>query len=130
MGTKSVIANPREPGCFRLLFGAQDLGDDHLLSGVVRLRTFPVDKLLHHSHIAAVVVLALFTNRVGVIAVPESAVTQVYEDMANAGIKGVLNFARVFLRETEGTTVSTVNIELKIENLCYFVNIFDKEKKK
>lgn len=65
--------------------------------------------------------------KVGIIAVPESESTAVYEKMVAAGIKGVLNFARVYIREVEGTVVDTVNIELKIENLFYFVNALNKE---
>lgn len=67
--------------------------------------------------------------KVGIIAVPETAATDVYEKMLSSGIKGVLNFARVHLREAEGTTVSNVNIELQIENLFYFVNILEKKQK-
>lgn len=65
--------------------------------------------------------------KVGIIAVPESEATAVYEKMVSSGVRGVLNFARVFIREMEGTVVDTVNIELKIENLFYFVNALKKE---
>ena len=40
--------------------------------------------------------------RVGVITVPESAATEVYEIMSNAGIKGFLNFSPVDLKCTRG----------------------------
>jgi redox-sensing transcriptional repressor len=60
--------------------------------------------------------------KVGIIAVPESAAPDVYEKMVAAGVKGVLNFARVYLRKAHGVIVNTVNIELQIENLFYFVN--------
>lgn len=65
--------------------------------------------------------------KVGIIAVPENDCATIYEKMAAAGIKGVLNFARVYIREAEGTVVDTVNIELKIENLFYFVNALNKD---
>lgn len=68
--------------------------------------------------------------KVGIIAVPESAATEIYEKMVNAGIKGVLNFARVHIREIEGTFINTVNIELQIENLFYFVNVQEKKNNK
>lgn len=68
--------------------------------------------------------------RVGIIAVPENAATEIYERMCKAGIKGVLNFARVFLRETEETIVKTINIELQIENLIYLVNIDEQDSTK
>lgn len=68
--------------------------------------------------------------KVGIIAVPESAATEIYEKMVEAGIKGVLNFARVHIREIDGTFINTVNIELQIENLFYFVNVQEKKNKK
>ena len=65
--------------------------------------------------------------KVGVVAVPENEASSVCDKMIAAGIKGILNFARVYIRETEGAVVDTVNIELKIENLFYFANALTKE---
>lgn len=65
--------------------------------------------------------------KVGVIAVPDSAAAEIHERMTNAGIKGVLNFAHVHLREKEGCVCDNIDIDLKIENLFYFVNFLEKE---
>ncbi len=59
---------------------------------------------------------------VAVIAVPDNSVSEVHDKLKEAGIRGILNFARVHLKETESCIINTINIELKIENLFYFVN--------
>lgn len=83
---------------------------------------FPIEKMPEY--------IAKHKIKVGIIAVPESAATEIYEKMVQAGIKGVLNFARVHIREIDDTVINTVNIELQIENLFYFVNVQEKNNKK
>ncbi|MFH1714938.1 MAG: redox-sensing transcriptional repressor Rex [Elusimicrobiota bacterium] len=68
--------------------------------------------------------------KLGIITVPESCATEVYEQMIKSGIKGILNFARVHLHESENVFVNTMNIEFEIENLSYFVNVANKMKGK
>ncbi len=70
--------------------------------------------------------------RVGIIAVPDNAASQVFETMLNAGIRGILNFAAVELKcgpsEREcpvNCTVHNVNIGLEIEHLFYQLNLTD-----
>ena len=66
----------------------------------------------------------------GVITVPESAATTVYEIMSNAGIKGFLNFSPVDLKCTRGQAgeekndcmVNNINLAAELENLFYYVN--------
>ena len=68
--------------------------------------------------------------KVGVITVPESAATAVYEIMSNAGIKGFLNFSPVDLKcsrsqdrdEKSDCIVNNINLAAEIENLFYYVN--------
>ena len=62
--------------------------------------------------------------KIGIVAVPDSAASQVLELMLQAGIRGVLNFAPVELKATPGCIciVQNVNIGLEIENLLYLVN--------
>jgi redox-sensing transcriptional repressor len=67
--------------------------------------------------------------RIGIIAVPDVAAPQVFDMLVSAGIKGVLNFAPIRLRETDTVVVNNVNIALELENLIYFVNIVEKVKK-
>lgn len=63
----------------------------------------------------------------GVLAVPEYAAQQVLELMLSAGIKGVLNFAPICLKASEGCIVNNINLESELENLIYFVNATNNE---
>jgi len=62
--------------------------------------------------------------KIGIIAVPDSAASQVLELMLQGGIRGVLNFAPIELKAAVGCSciVQNVNIGLEIENLLYLVN--------
>lgn len=69
---------------------------------------------------------------VGVLAVPDLVATKVFEDMIEAGIRGVLNFTPVELKCSaacndygceEECVVHNVNIGLEIENLLYLVRL-------
>jgi redox-sensing transcriptional repressor len=70
--------------------------------------------------------------KVGIIAVPDEAAAQVFDQMMVAGIRGYLNFTAVELKcdgkcydedcEAE-CTVHSVNISLELENLFYLVNL-------
>ena len=69
---------------------------------------------------------------VGIIAVPESAATQVFDDMVKAGIRGFLNFTSVELKChgrcdrpncEHSCIISNVNIGLELENLFHLVTM-------
>ena len=69
-------------------------------------------------------------TRVGIIAVPDSAAAQTLETMIDAGIRGVLNFASIELRnrngefeDSERCTIHNINICLELEHLFYQVNV-------
>ena len=69
--------------------------------------------------------------QVGIIAVPDTAASAVFEIMIKAGIKGILNFAAVELKCTNADsqdcasqcTIHNVNIGLEIEHIFYQVNL-------
>ncbi len=69
--------------------------------------------------------------KVAVLAVPDSAATEVFEMVTQAGIPGVLNFTAVELKCTKcdfdncpvRCVVQNVNIGLEIENLFYLVRM-------
>lgn len=71
--------------------------------------------------------------KVAVLAVPDSAATEVFERITDAGIPGVLNFTSVELKCTKcdfdncpvRCVVQNVNIGLEIENLFYLVRMKD-----
>jgi redox-sensing transcriptional repressor len=44
----------------------------------------------------------------------------------SAGIKGVLNFAPIYLRGPKNCVINNINLESEIENIIYFVNLAEK----
>jgi len=68
--------------------------------------------------------------KVGILAVPDVAAQRVADTMFSAGIKGILNFAPIRLKAPDDSTVNNISLEVELENLIYFVNILDKEKRK
>lgn len=69
--------------------------------------------------------------KVGVISVPESAATDVFEKMINAGIIGFLNFSPVELKYNKDSQlfdnnnsyiINNINLAVEIENLFFYVN--------
>lgn len=58
--------------------------------------------------------------RLGIIAVPAIACQQVFELMVAAGIKGIVNFAPIWLSASEGVAVNNINLVGEFENLAFF----------
>ncbi len=58
----------------------------------------------------------------GIISVPDTAAQEVLEQMLAAGIKGVLNFAPICLKEPKDCVVRNLNLETELENIIYFTN--------
>jgi redox-sensing transcriptional repressor len=69
----------------------------------------------------------ILTNNIklGIIAVPDYAAQQVLELMKSAGIKGVLNFAPITLRESSDFVINNINLVTELENIIYFVKAAD-----
>jgi redox-sensing transcriptional repressor len=65
----------------------------------------------------------ILTNKIniGIIAVPDYAAQQVLELMKSAGIKGVLNFAPITLRQSADCFINNINLVTELENIIYFV---------
>lgn len=66
----------------------------------------------------------------GIIAVPDYAAQQVLELMKSAGIKGILNFAPICLRETSDCVINNINLVTELENIIYFVESAESKKSK
>jgi redox-sensing transcriptional repressor len=60
--------------------------------------------------------------KIAILAVPDMAAHQVSELMIVAGIRGILNFAPIQLRVADNVVISSINLEVELENLIYFVN--------
>jgi redox-sensing transcriptional repressor len=65
--------------------------------------------------------------RIGIICVPDAAAQEIVELMLSAGIRGVLNFAPICLKEPEGCVVRNLNLETELENIIYFSVLAEKE---
>ena len=63
--------------------------------------------------------------RFGIISVPDFVAQQVLEVMITTGIRGVLNFAPICLKEPPGCVVRNLNFATEIENIVYFTNLAD-----
>jgi len=66
--------------------------------------------------------------RVAIIAVTETASTEVYHKLRNAGIQGILNFTPIELKaaktpESPPLIIRNVNIALELEHIFYELNI-------
>ena len=59
--------------------------------------------------------------QVAVLAVPENAAADMLDQMAAAGVQGVLNFSPVELRSVSQMFIQNINIAFEIENLFHFV---------
>ena len=58
---------------------------------------------------------------IGIITTPPGAAQKVCEQMVDAGLKAVLNFAPVRVRAPEGVLVKTVDLKVHLEELCFFL---------
>ncbi len=58
----------------------------------------------------------------GIISVPDFAAQEVLELMLRAGIRGILNFAPICLKEPPDCVVRNLNLETELENIIYFTN--------
>jgi len=57
---------------------------------------------------------------VAIIAVPPEAAQPVAEALAEAGVRGILNFAPVRLRVPEGVYVEDLDMTVSLEKVAYF----------
>ncbi len=60
--------------------------------------------------------------RFGIIAVPDFAAQEALEVMLRSGIRGILNFAPICLKEPPECVVHNLNLETELENIIYFTN--------
>lgn len=58
---------------------------------------------------------------IGVLAVPADAAQENYDALAEAGIKGVLNFAPVRVKRRLGVPLKNVDLRINLEELAFFL---------
>jgi len=61
------------------------------------------------------------TVKMAILSVPASVAQEVANQLAQAGIAGVLNFAPIVLSVPEDVVVNNVNLAIELENLSYFI---------
>ncbi|MFH1477776.1 MAG: redox-sensing transcriptional repressor Rex [Verrucomicrobiota bacterium] len=61
-----------------------------------------------------------------IICVPSLAAPQIVEILISAGIKGILNFAPINIKERPGCLIENINLVTELENIIYFVNALEK----
>ena len=59
--------------------------------------------------------------KMAILSVPASVAQEVANQLAQAGIAGVLNFAPIVLSVPEDVVVNNVNLAIELENLSYFI---------
>jgi redox-sensing transcriptional repressor len=58
---------------------------------------------------------------IGVLAIPAEAAQENYDALAEAGIKGVLNFAPVRVKRRPGVPLKNVDLRINLEELAFFL---------
>ena len=58
----------------------------------------------------------------GIISVPDFSAQEVLEVMLRSGIRGILNFSPICLKEPPNCVVRNLNLETELENIIYFTN--------
>lgn len=59
--------------------------------------------------------------RMAIITVPASVAQEVTNQLIEAGISGILNFAPIVLHVPDEVMVNNVNLAMELENLSYFI---------
>jgi redox-sensing transcriptional repressor len=59
--------------------------------------------------------------KMAIIAVPATEAQEVANQLVNAGITGILNFAPIVLQVPDEVMVNNVNLAIELENLSYFI---------
>ena len=59
--------------------------------------------------------------RMAIICVPPEEAQEVANDLVEAGVSGILNFAPTVLQVPEEVMVNNVNLAIELENLSYFI---------
>ena len=67
-------------------------------------------------------IISRFRVRVAIIAVPEISAQEVCNQVVEAGIKGIVNFAPVILKVRSGIVVNNINLYEEVESVFYWVD--------
>lgn len=59
--------------------------------------------------------------KIAVIAVHPSSAQEIYQRLTDCGIKGILNFAPIQIKEKEGVITLNVDLKIRLETLSYYL---------
>ncbi|MEO6845834.1 MAG: redox-sensing transcriptional repressor Rex [Chthoniobacterales bacterium] len=59
--------------------------------------------------------------KMAILAVPGHVAQEVCNELVEAGVQAILNFAPILLQAPEHTVVNNVNLAIELENLSYFI---------
>jgi redox-sensing transcriptional repressor len=78
------------------------------------LRVLPTSELAQH--------IKTLKAHIGIIAVPSEAAQEVANQLVDAGIRGVLNFAPTVLRLPESVPLVSVDLTIQLEQLAFLID--------
>ena len=73
-------------------------------------------------------IVSRFRVMVAIIAVPEISAQEVCNQLVEAGIKGIVNFAPVILKVPSGIVVNNINLYDEVESVFYWVETENRKK--
>jgi redox-sensing transcriptional repressor len=119
-----VIVGMGNLGCALARYLGFNYGSFHVVAGVdndpqVVGRKIGDLTVRHASDLPQVV--AQSSAEIGVLAVPAEAAQQNYDALADAGVRGVLNFAPVRLKRRSGVPLKNVDLRINLEELAFFL---------
>lgn len=59
--------------------------------------------------------------KIGVIATHPSSAQEIYERLIKSGVKGILNFAPIQIKEKEGVVTLNVDLKIRLETLSFYL---------
>ena len=66
-------------------------------------------------------VVAETEAEIGILAVPAEAAQLAYERLVEAGVRSILNFAPILLRERDGVRLKNVDMRIHLEEMAFFL---------
>ncbi len=119
-----VIVGMGNLGCALARYLGFNYGSFHVVAGVdndPRVVGRKIGDLTVRAAADLPQVVAESAAEIGVLAVPAEAAQQNYDALADAGVRGVLNFAPVRLKRRSGVPLKNVDLRINLEELAFFL---------
>ena len=119
-----VIVGMGNLGCALARYLGFNYGSFHVVAGVdndPQVVGRKIGELIVRHAVDLPRVVAESAAEIGVLAVPAEAAQQNYDALADAGVRGVLNFAPVRLKRRSGVPLKNVDLRINLEELAFFL---------